>query len=183
MTFILIIRKIRNKINAGHIELLQRGYYPYRAVNSNTKSRLGIVMDWGKKIVRGISLGMVLCVMGMTGGCVLQQGNEKLQDLEYTVVKPEEVPETLKNQIEEEKEAGFSLTYSDEAYLYIARGYGQQETGGYSIAVEECYLAENAICVETVLQGPQVGEKVHKEPSYPYIVLKTELREEKVVFR
>lgn len=103
-------------------------------------------------------------------------------DLEYTVVRPEEIPETLAAEIEEKKEADFEITYSDNEFLYIARGYGAQETGGYSISVEECYLVENAICVRTVLTGPKVGEQVHKEPSYPYIVLKTELRDEKVNF-
>lgn len=124
----------------------------------------------------------VLVLASALGGCVLRQGKEKLQELEYTVVAPDELPETLAAQIEAEKEAGFEITYSDNEYLYIARGYGVQETGGYSISVEECYLAENAICVRTTLSGPKVGEKVNREPSYPYLVLKTELREEKVVF-
>lgn len=129
-----------------------------------------------------MGIAAVLAALAL-GGCVLKQGQEKLQDLDYTVVAPEEIPETLLAQIEAEKAADFELTYSDNEFLYIARGYGEQETGGYSIAVEECYLADNAVCVRTALSGPQVGEQVHKEPSYPYIVLKTELREEKVVFQ
>lgn len=124
----------------------------------------------------------LLLLASVPGGCVLRQGKDKLQELEYTVVAPEELPETLAAQIEAEKEADFEITYSDNEYLYIARGYGVQETGGYSICVEECYLAENAICVRTTLSGPQVGEKVNREPSYPYLVLKTELRDEKVIF-
>lgn len=131
-----------------------------------------------------IAVSLAALVLALVlGGCVLRQGQEKLQDLDYTVVKPEEIPQTLAEQIEEEKAAAFEFTYSDNEYLYIARGYGEQETGGYSIAVEECYLADNAICVRTALSGPQVGEQVHKEPSYPYIVIKTELREEKVIFQ
>lgn len=135
-----------------------------------------------KKCAIGLACLAVLAVAAVLGGCVLRQGKEKLQDLEYTVVAPDELPETLAERIEAEKGAAFELTYSDNEYLYIARGYGVQETGGYCIAVEECYLAENAICVRTTLSGPQVGEKVNKEPSYPFIVLKTELRDEKVVF-
>ncbi len=127
-------------------------------------------------------VAVCLAVSALLSGCVLRQGEEKLMDLEYTVVRPEEIPETLAAEIEEKKEADFEITYSDNEFLYIARGYGAQETGGYSISVEECYLVENAICVRTVLTGPKVGEQVHKEPSYPYIVLKTELRDEKVNF-
>lgn len=132
----------------------------------------------------GICVLAVLAVAlaAVLGGCVLRQGKDKLQELEYTVVAPEELPETLAARIEAEKEADFELTYSDNEYLYIARGYGVQETGGYCIAVEECYLAENAICVRTTLSGPQVGEKVNRQPSCPYIVLKMEHRDEKVIF-
>ena len=58
-----------------------------------------------------------------------------------------------------------------------------QETGGYSISVEDCYLSDTAICVKTRLQGPKNGEEVTKAPSYPFIVLKLELREEEVLFQ
>lgn len=125
---------------------------------------------------------LVLAVGSLLTGCVIRQGREKIADLEYTVVRPADLPETLASQIEAKKEAEFTLTYSDNEFLYIARGYGEQETGGYSIQVKACYLAENAICVSTVLTGPSPGEQVSTAPSYPYLVLKTELREEQVVF-
>ena len=83
----------------------------------------------------------------------------------------------------EKKEGDFRFTYSDNEYLYVARGYGIQETGGYSISVEDCYLSDTAICVKTRLQGPKNGEEVTKAPSYPFIVLKLELREEEVLFQ
>lgn len=49
--------------------------------------------------------------------------------------------------------------------------------------MEDCYLSDTAICVKTRLQGPQNGEEVTKAPSYPFIVLKLELREEEVLFQ
>ena len=105
-----------------------------------------------------------------------------MQDLEFTVVRPEEIPETLKEQVESKLEEKFTLTYMDNEYLYIARGYGQQETGGYCITVDQCYLSDNAVCVKTTLTGPQPGEEVSAAPSCPYIVLKLEQRDEEVVF-
>ena len=108
--------------------------------------------------------------------------SEKVQDLEFTVVRPEEIPETLKSRIESKLEEKFTLTYRDSEYLYIARGYGQQETGGYCITVDQCYLSENAVCIKTTLTGPQPGEEVSTAPSCPYIVLKLEQRDEEVVF-
>ena len=67
--------------------------------------------------------------------------------------------------------------------LMLLSGYGIQETGGYSISVEDCDLSDTAICVKTRLQGPENGEEVTKAPSYPFIVLKLELREEEVLFQ
>ena len=121
---------------------------------------------------------ILLGVLMLLSGC-----EEKVKDLEFTVTKEEELPEALRQQIEEKKEGDFRFTYSDNEYLYVARGYGIQETGGYSISVEDCYLSDTAICVKTRLQGPENGEEVTKAPSYPFIVLKLELREEEVLFQ
>ena len=126
---------------------------------------------------------ILLGVLMLLRGCVRKECEEKVKDLEFTVTKEEELPEALRQQIEEKKEGDFRFTYSDNEYLYVARGYGIQETGGYSISVEDCYLSDTAICVKTRLQGPKNGEEVTKAPSYPFIVLKLELREEEVLFQ
>lgn len=126
---------------------------------------------------------ILLGVLMLPSGCVRKECEEKVKDLEFTVTKEEELPEALRQQIEEKKEGDFRFTYSDNEYLYVARGYGIQETGGYSISVEDCYLSDTAICVKTRLQGPENGEEVTKAPSYPFIVLKLELREEEVLFQ
>lgn len=126
---------------------------------------------------------ILLGVLMLLSGYVRKECEEKVKDLEFTVTKEEELPEALRQQIEEKKEGDFRFTYSDNEYLYVARGYGIQETGGYSISVEDCYLSDTAICVKTRLQGPENGEEVTKAPSYPFIVLKLELREEEVLFQ
>lgn len=137
----------------------------------------------GKNIWQKWFLVLLLPVLLLLGGCATQESEEKVKDLEFTVTKESELPEALRQQIEEKKEGTFQFTYSDNEYLYVAKGYGIQETGGYSISVENCYLSKTAICVKTRLQGPAVGEEVAKAPSYPYIVLKLELREEEVLFQ
>ena len=126
---------------------------------------------------------ILLGVLMLLSGCVRKECEVKVKDLEFTVTNEEELPEALRQQIEEKKEGDFRFTYSDNEYLYVARGYGIQETGGYSISVEDCYLSDTAICVKTRLQGPENGEEVTKAPSYPFIVLKLELREEEVLFQ
>ena len=93
-----------------------------------------------------------------------------------------DIPEELQNDIEEKKAADFKMTYKDSKFLYIVRGYGEQETGGYSICIRDLYLTSNAIIFDTELIGPRKGETISKSPSYPYIVVKVELRDENVVF-
>ena len=106
----------------------------------------------------------------------------KLRDLEFSILSEEKLPEQLTTMITEKKEAPFQFTYSDNENLYICVGYGKQESGGYSIAVNELYLTEENIHVDTNLLGPESTEKSNKVPSYPYIVIKTEYLDKTVIF-
>jgi len=116
-------------------------------------------------------------------GCAIEKTNRtKVRDLEYHVVTEEEIPEELKTQIEEKKAADFKMTYETPEHLYIVRGYGEQETGGYSIQVVELYLSSNAVFFKSSLIGPRKGENAAKSPSYPYIVIQTEKIDKNVVF-
>ncbi len=134
---------------------------------------------WKKMLAALLAAGSIL----MFAGCsMLSEERVKLQDLGFTVVSEEKVPGELKSIIDEKKEAPFKLTYSDKEYLYIVIGYGQQATGGYSIAVNELYLTDSAIYVNTSLLGPESADSGDKTPSYPYIVLKLDYREEPVIF-
>jgi hypothetical protein len=131
------------------------------------------------KKVRGLLV--VLVVAGLLCGCQMLDTKEvKLRDLDFVILSEEVLPKELKEIVEERKTEPFKLTYSDADALYICIGYGEQKTGGYSITVDELYLTDNAIYVETTLLGP--GDKgSNKAPSYPYIVIKTEALEENVV--
>lgn len=113
---------------------------------------------------------------------IVNQDDEKVADLDFTVVEEREIPEGLKTKIEENKTTEFKITYKDGEDLYIAVGYGERPTGGYSIAVNDLYLGENAIHITTTLIGPSKDETVTQVLTYPYIVVKTAFREEPVVF-
>ena len=69
-------------------------------------------------------------------------------------MKEEDFPDKVKELIEENKESEFQLTYQDGSYLYLLKGYGKQETGGYSIQIEDLSLWDNAIHLQTTLIGP-----------------------------
>lgn len=131
------------------------------------------------------AVGLLILVMVscLFGGCMAEKADkEKVKDLDYTVVEDSDLPEELKNEIEQKKTAHFKYTYETGEYLYIIMGYGQQETGGYSITVKELYLSSNAVFFKTELKGPQKGETISQAPSCPYIVVKTEITGKPVVF-
>ncbi|MDO4260753.1 MAG: protease complex subunit PrcB family protein [Eubacteriales bacterium] len=126
---------------------------------------------------------LMLLIVLLLAGCGMEtQDGEKISDLEFTVLEPDKVPQELRDVLEEKKTAPFKVTYEDEGYLYICVGYGEQETSGYSIAVEDLYLTSNAICVDTELLGPGKGETTAGATTCPYIVLKLEYMEKSVVF-
>lgn len=137
----------------------------------------------GKVLLTVALLLWCLVVRFLTACSVEKDELEKVRDLEFTVVGETDLPEELKNVISEKKPAPFKLTYTDDQNLYIVVGYGEQETGGYSISVKELYLTENAIVADTELLGPQTGEQTGVEKSYPYVVIKTEYLEHPVIFQ
>lgn len=131
----------------------------------------------------------IMACMCLTG-CSMEtkEENGKVKDLDFTVIGEDNLPEELKQIIEEKKEKEFKVTYQDNASLYICVGYGKQETGGYSITVNDLYLTANSIYVDTNLIGPEAEKRElyeNKEnggTSYPYIVLKIEYLDKPVVF-
>jgi len=117
-------------------------------------------------------------------GCTVSKGesSEKIADVDFTVVEDIDIPEEVKAVIEERKVNPFQVAYVTGDATYIMVGYGEQPTGGYSITVDEIYLAEDGVHVKTTLLGPDKDLTVDSNASYPYIVLKTNVTEEDVNF-
>lgn len=128
-------------------------------------------------------LFLLLACMFLSGCAVEKADDKKQKDIEFTVTDQEDIPEGLKTQIEENKENPFKLTYGDKGYLYLAEGYGEQATSGYSIEVAEVYETKNAIYMKTNLIGPAKDEEILKKATYPYVVIKIEYNEKHVVFK
>ncbi|MCM1261782.1 MAG: protease complex subunit PrcB family protein [Butyrivibrio sp.] len=127
---------------------------------------------------------LAVCVMclGVIACGKKQDPMEKIKDLEFTVIAEDKLPDELLSMIEEKKKESFKLTFQDQGFLYICVGYGEQETGGYSIAVNDLYETGNAIYIDTNLIGPGAEEKGRLVPSYPYVVVKTEFVDKPVAF-
>lgn len=134
---------------------------------------------------RGVLLG---CLTGffllfMLTGCVSRpQKTEKLRDLEFTVMSKEDVPEEFQEQILQNQDRPFRLTYTDQGRLYIAEGYGAQLKTGYSVEVEGLYETSNAVYFHTNLLGPEKGEETKEATTFPYVVVMLDAIDKTVVF-
>lgn len=130
-----------------------------------------------------VLLPMIMVMVTLLTGCQTQNTEiKKLKDLDFTVVEDADLPGELKEIIDEKKENPFKLSYSNKDNLYIVVGYGKQNSGGYSIAVNALYLTKNAIYIDTNLIGPSKDDMVSQGITFPYIVVKLEYMEERVVF-
>ncbi len=125
----------------------------------------------------------VMMIMLMTGCGSEEASDVKIKDLDFTVVATENIPDELMVHVEEEKAQAFYRTYSDGDFMYLCVGYGEQQTGGYSILVNALYLTEDAVCLDTTLMGPGAGEEQGAFKSYPYIVICTEYIDCPIVFK
>ena len=137
-----------------------------------------------RKRWKNVAAAMLLLCVVLTGCGMSGERNIKLRDLDFTVLSEEKIPEELKTVIAEKGSEPFRLTYSDNQNLYISIGYGEQKTGGYSSAVDELYLTDDAVHVSTSLLGPDItGQKSGAgKPTTPYIVIKTELLDKTVIY-
>lgn len=132
---------------------------------------------------RVIAAILSVCLLAVCQGCSVEKTNtEKVRDVEITILEEEKIPEELAKQIEETKTKEFKLTYADKDALYIAVGYGEQKTSGYSIEVKECYETKNAVYIHTNLIGPSKEEKIVEAKTFPYVAVKMEFIDKHVVF-
>ncbi len=122
----------------------------------------------------------------MTGmfltGCDKKEEGKRVRDIEFTVCDDSKVPKAFLQEIGKKKEQEFISTYKDGEYMYVARGYGKQSTGGYSINVADFFESENKIIFKTNLVGPGQKDLVLREATYPYIVVKMEYSQKDVVW-
>lgn len=140
----------------------------------------------GKNGKMAVTVAIVICIMagGVFCGCGQTSSRQKQEEIEcdYTVVATRDCPEEFLKNLEEKKINPFQMTYQDGTYLYMAVGYGEQKTGGYSILVEKLTETKDKIFLNTELRGPSKGENVLEKPSFPYVVIKMENKSKEVVF-
>ena len=119
-----------------------------------------------KKIVRTLCLiwwGIFGCAgILLFTGCSWKQEKPEKTNLAFTVVDEARLPEELLKLVTEKKEASFKMTYADSGYLYLCVGYGKQDSGGYSITVDDLYASGEMIYLDTSLIGPKQAKEKHR---------------------
>ena len=129
----------------------------------------------------------ILCVTLLTvllGGCMfMEASDEKIKDRAFVIVNEEVLPDEIRSIIETKKTEAFQMAYHETNATYIILGYGMQETSGYSIQVNEVYEGKDSIWVDADLIGPRKNDVVENEPSYPYVIIKTEKIEQLIRFK
>lgn len=126
-------------------------------------------------------LGALMLISSMVA-CGNDTSDEKVDDVDFTVCDDSKVPKEFLEEINRKKEQEFTSTFSDGEFMYIAKGYGRQETGGYSISVTELYTTKNKVVMNTNLIGPGQKDLVLRGATYPYIVVKIECTQKDVVY-
>ena len=88
-----------------------------------------------------------------------EKKNSEQHELEIKVVTEEAIPEELMSLIEKNKKNPFRLTFADQGKLYLAEGYGEQKTTGYSVEVDRLCETQETVYIHTGLLGPEKGEE------------------------
>ena len=114
--------------------------------------------------------------------CACQKKGETERSYENAQDVSSDVPYKVNEKIFKVKEEGFGFSYRDGDVMYTAFGFGQQNTGGYSIQVLAVKETESAIIIEAQLIAPEAEEVIVNQPSTPYMILKMANAEKDVQF-
>ena len=113
-------------------------------------------------------------------GCQGASKEGKREPVAFTVEEERSIPTPLLQAIRENQKREIRMTFADGDDLYLIRGYGEQKSGGYSIAVDACTEDDEKLYLTTRLIGPKDAEKVPEDASYPYIVVRVAATEKEV---
>lgn len=103
---------------------------------------------------------MILSAIWLPCGCIRKKPEitgEK--SAAFQLMSEREIPEELKEWMEQEKAHPFMLTYGVEQDIYAARSYGPQNKTGYQIKVDAVLEGEKTVRIQTSLLGPEKERK------------------------
>lgn len=125
----------------------------------------------------------LLCflLIGMQSGCKSYEKEVQTQkEIPYQILEESQIPEHMKEWIREKKTKAFELTYQEDGFLYLGKGYGEQERDGYKVQVDHCLESEHFLHFRTTLWGSEKEEM--KILTYPYVVVRVKDTDKIVLF-
>ena len=96
-----------------------------------------------RAVLAAVCTAAVILLVMLTGCVAKHDSEEKIKDLEFTVVDTEDVPRELKDMMDQNEKSPFQMMYADQGQLYITEGYGEQPTIGYSVEALELFETED----------------------------------------
>lgn len=128
-----------------------------------------------------IALSLCLAMAGCGFGARGKDGER--QEIAYTVCSDREIPDELRDIIEEKKVGSFKLSYVNNDAMYIAVGYGEHNRQNLRVTVEDIFMTSKGIFVETNLYTEdELMEEAGQPSMYPYIVIRCEKSELPIIF-
>ena len=125
---------------------------------------------WGRLLA--LLIAIIFTCSACNGGEESAQEDEAAApDLAYEIISNDQAPQKLSEKIQQERGEKFGFSYRNGEELYIAFGFGEKPTGGYSIQITAAKNMGNKILIEACLVAPQAGEVVSQNVSYPYLIL------------
>ena len=119
------------------------------------------------------AVAVMLLFTGCSFGTLKEQ---KTGEIEYEIVKKEEIPEKLKEEIPRHLfEIPIQAAVNGKV---IAR---ETVKAMRKDVLAKCYGGDTVV-VRTTLLGPQKKEKTHKKKTYPYIVIKIPYTDKQIIY-
>ena len=107
-----------------------------------------------KAVFLRIVLTAAVLALLLSGCRFVRVEEEERKPVDYIVVERRDIPAELSRLMEEKKEKEFQLSYETGEDLYLAKGYGRQMSGGYSIQVGAWRILEwDIFCYKTSWTG------------------------------
>lgn len=126
----------------------------------------------------GMLFLLFLCLL-LTAGC---SKIPEVVDVAFSRVSMTEAPQEIRKAVEEnrEKEKAAVYVFDQEVYIVITRG--EKPTGGYGVEVvdiDKYILDEDRFAVKVKVKyiDPEPGQPVTQAITYPFIIVKTDLKD------
>jgi hypothetical protein len=127
---------------------------------------------------------MVMLIVGVVAGAVryiprILSGGDKQVD--FVAIEEDEIPDKIVQILPRYKmlERALAAKVEDQVYVIVTRG--EKLTGGYSVDIDKLVLEKEGdelkLVVYAVFTDPKPEQLVPQIPSYPFIIVKTNMEE------